>query len=208
MVARLAALAATVVAAGTLAVLPASPASAATQSIYFSQSPASYVDVGYSTHFVWNGTTSFFGPGITGCFANFTDGNNFTYSFGGSYSSDSCNYTRYMYNIGYIYIQVGFTLSDGSTMTTGASVNVQAIPPHSASGPASTTTVTSGDTAAFSVKHRRQSLAVRAVAAVDQRLFLQQYPRRHPVVVHDAADDVRGQREVLPRCLHQQPAAP
>ena len=83
--------------------------------------------------FQWHGTANdSFGARITGCFANFPDGNNFwTYfggTFGGNYTSGNCYYNnRYLGTPGNYPITVGFFLNNGSTMSI--TQNVQVIAP-------------------------------------------------------------------------------
>jgi Immunoglobulin I-set domain len=146
--ARLAAVVATVLAAGTLAVLPASPA-LASQSIGFSQSPPASAQIGNGFYFSWNGTANnTFGARITGCFVNFSDGNNYQYWFSSSGSSANCGYTRYEYYLTNVSIQVGFNLSNGGSLTASANVQITPVPPYVTGNP-NNATVTSGTAATF-----------------------------------------------------------
>ena len=115
-----------------MALLPASPAWAA-QTTEWTTAPPATASLGSHVSFQWRGTANdSFGARITGCFANFPDGNNFwTYfggTFGGNYTGGNCYYNnRYLGTPGNYPITVGFFLNNGSTMSI--TQNVQVIAP-------------------------------------------------------------------------------
>lgn len=113
-----------------LALMPMAPA-AAVQTISWTTSPPATAVVGQQVSFAWAGTANtFLGARITGCFANFPDGNNYTNTFGGNFTTGNCQYTnRTLTNPGTYPITVGFTLSTGSTMTQSWNISVAAPTP-------------------------------------------------------------------------------
>jgi hypothetical protein len=81
--------------------------------------------------FAWTGTANtFLGARITGCFATFPEGNNYTRSFGGNFTSGNCNIVNRVIPLsGNYQIVTGFTLSTGGQMTMTWNVNVSAPTP-------------------------------------------------------------------------------
>lgn len=116
-------------AAAVLAVVPVAPA-AAIQTIAWTQAPPSTATVGSVVSFAWSGTANtFLGSRITGCFANFPDGNNYANSFGDKFTTGSCQYTNRPVTVAGSYsIVVGFTLSTGGQLSQQWNVNVASPP--------------------------------------------------------------------------------
>lgn len=111
-----------------LVLVPASPA-AALQAVSWTQSAPTTATVGDKVSVAVTGTANtFLGTRITGCFATFPDGNNYSNPFGGSFTSGTCSYTdRTLPTVGPYTIIIGFTLSTGSSMTLSTTVSV--LPP-------------------------------------------------------------------------------
>lgn len=119
-----------------LVVVPSSPA-AAIQTIAWVAPPASTASPGDTISFSWTGRAdTFLGARITGCFANYPDGGNYSRSFGGNFTTGNCNTSRLVTQAGTYSVTTGFTLSTGGTMTMTWNVNVSAPTP---------TVVTSGN---------------------------------------------------------------
>jgi len=119
-----------VVAAVVTAVLPAAPA-AAVQTIAWTAQPPTQAELGNSISFSASGTANtFLGARITGCFVNFSDGNNYTNAFGGNFTTGNCAYSnRVLRTPGSYSITIGFNLSTGSTMSLNWNLNVLAPTP-------------------------------------------------------------------------------
>ncbi|WP_345525659.1 hypothetical protein [Nocardioides endophyticus] len=117
--------------AAVLAVVPVAPASAI-QTIAWTTAPPASATLGQPVSFAWSGTANtFLGARITGCFANFPDGNNYTNAFQGNFTTGNCQYTnRIVTTTSTTYpITVGFYLSTGGQMTMNWNVAVQAVSP-------------------------------------------------------------------------------
>jgi hypothetical protein len=139
------------------ALLPASPAFAI-QTISWTTAPPSTGILGSTASFAWSGTANtFLGARITGCYANFPDGNNYTNSFGGNFTTGNCNFNaRTLGQAGTYPITVGFTLSTGGTMSTSWNISVTAPTPvvHTSGDVVTTATSVSGAPAVFSAYGR------------------------------------------------------
>jgi hypothetical protein len=116
-------------AAAVLAVVPVAPASAI-QTIAWTTAPPSTGTVGSQISFAWTGTANtFLGARMTGCFANYPNGGNYTSSFGGNFTVQNCSTSKLLTQVGTYPITVGFTLSTGGQMTMTWNVNVSAPTP-------------------------------------------------------------------------------
>jgi len=113
-----------------LVIVPASPA-AAIQNIAWTTAPPATATFNQPVTFAWSGTANtFLGARITGCFATFPDGNNYTNTFGGNFTTGNCTYSnRPMTTAGTYPITVGFRLSTGGQMTLTWNVAVSAPTP-------------------------------------------------------------------------------
>ncbi|HEU4811219.1 MAG TPA: hypothetical protein VFT00_03685, partial [Nocardioides sp.] len=116
---------ASLVAAAAMAIVPASPAHAI-QTIAWTTAPPSTANLGGTVSFAWTGTANtFLGARITGCFANFPDGNNYVNQFQGNFTTGNCSYSNRVVTSSPTYpIVVGFTLSTGGQMTMSWNVSV------------------------------------------------------------------------------------
>lgn len=131
-----------------LALMPMAPA-AAVQTISWTTSPPATAVVGQQVAFAWSGTANtFLGARITGCFATYPNGNNFSYAFGGNFTTDNCNTTKTLTAPGNYSITVGFTLSTGGQMSQSWNVNVAAPTPTVAVPSSISTSATSVEGAA------------------------------------------------------------
>ncbi|MCW2832076.1 MAG: hypothetical protein JWN68_29 [Nocardioides sp.] len=132
---------ASLLAAAALVVVPSTPAFAI-QTIAWTTAPPATATVGQQVSFAWSGTANtFLGARITGCYANFPEGNNFTRAFGGNFTTGNCNIVNRVIPLGGTYqIVVGFTLSTGGLMSMTWNVNMAApTPTVYTSGPINTT---------------------------------------------------------------------
>ena len=113
-----------------LVIVPASPA-AAIQNISWTTSPPATATLNQQVSFAWSGTANtFLGARITGCFANYPNGGNYTNSFGGNFTTGSCSVPNKQLTLAGTYpITVGFTLSTGGQMTMSWNVAVSAPTP-------------------------------------------------------------------------------
>jgi hypothetical protein len=118
-----------VLAAMVTVVLPAAPA-AAVQTIVWTTQPPTQAVAGSTISVAVSGTANtFLGARITGCFVNFPDGN-YANSFGGNFTTGNCSYTnRPLPSPGNYPVTIGFTLSNGSTMSLNWNVAVVAPTP-------------------------------------------------------------------------------
>ena len=105
---------ASLLAAAALVVVPSTPAFAI-QTIAWTQAPPATATVGQQVWFAWSGTANtFLGARITGCFANFPEGNNYTRSFMGNFTTGQRNIANRVIPLSGNYpIVVGFNLSTG-----------------------------------------------------------------------------------------------
>jgi hypothetical protein len=116
-------------AAAVLAVVPVAPASAV-QTIAWTTAPPATGTVGSQISFAWTGTANtFLGARMTGCFANYPNGGNYTSSFGGNFTFQNCSTSKLLTQAGTYPITVGFTLSTGGQMTMTWNVTVSAPSP-------------------------------------------------------------------------------
>ena len=116
-------------AAVVLAVVPVAPASAV-QTIAWTTAPPATSTVGSQISFAWTGTANtFLGARMTGCFANYPNGGNYTRSFGGNFTVQNCSTSKLLTQAGTYPITVGFTLSTGGQMTMTWNVTVSAPSP-------------------------------------------------------------------------------
>jgi hypothetical protein len=131
-----------------LVVVPASPASAI-QTIAWTSPPPASAGLGQTFSFSWTGRAdTFLGARITGCFANFPDAPNYSNSFGGNFTSGSCQYTNRVATTSPTYsIQVGFYLSTGGQITMSWNINVAAPSPTLVNLPAGNTLNLTADNA-------------------------------------------------------------
>ena len=123
-----------------LVLVPATPA-AAIQTMSWTTSPPASLTVGQTYSLAFSGTANtFLGARITGCFINFPDGNNYTNSYGGNFTTGNCSYTnRTTSLVGTNTVTGGFNLSNGGTMTLTWSIAVSA-PNPTVTVPSSVTT--------------------------------------------------------------------
>ncbi|HYD10321.1 MAG TPA: hypothetical protein VEA78_09470, partial [Acidimicrobiales bacterium] len=127
----------TLLVSALLVLVPAAPAGAI-QTISWVVPPPGTANLGDQFSFTWTGRAdTFLGARITGCFANFLDGNNYSRSFGGNFTTGSCTVSGRTVTTSPTYpITAGFTLSTGGQMTMGWNISVQSPTP---------TVVTSGN---------------------------------------------------------------
>jgi hypothetical protein len=110
-----------------LVLVPATPA-AAIQTVSWTTSPPASLTVGQTYSLAFTGTANtFLGARITGCFVNFPDGNNYTNSYGGNFTTGTCSYSNRMTTqVGTNTVTGGFNLSNGGTMTLSWNIAVSA----------------------------------------------------------------------------------